>query len=159
GKIRATASRTRMSDRARVFIVASLAALLLGACASRSPPPVVERSPPPSGPAASPPPPSAPQRPARTTDWRPQTYTVKAGATLAKIALDHGLDYRELASWNGIDNPNIIRVGQVLVLAAPGQAPAPNAGGAVTAPLVTTAPVASAGTEPKSTATAPAPGS
>src|SRR5262249_37181361 len=62
-----------------------------------------------------------------------------------------------LASWNGIDNPNIIRVGQVLVLAASGQGPAPaNAGGAVTAPLVTTAPVASPGTEPKSTATAPA---
>ena len=146
-----------MSDRARVFIVASLAALLLGACASKPPAPVVERSPPPSAPAASPPPPSAPPQPARTTDWRPQNYTVKAGDTLAKIALDHGLDYRELASWNGIDNPNIIRVGQVLVLAAPGQAPVPtNAGGAVTAPLVTTAPIASTGTEPKSTATAPA---
>src|SRR5262249_18791424 len=117
----------------------------------------VERSPPPSVPDVSPPPPSAPQQPARTTDWRPQTYTVKAGDTLAKIALDHGLDYRELASWNGIYNPNIIRVGQVLVLAAPGQAPAAaNVGGAVTAPLVTTAPVTSGGTEPKSTATPPA---
>ena len=50
----------------------------------------------------------------------PPTYTVKRGDTLAQIALDNGLDYRELAAWNGIENPNVIRVGQVLVLAAPG---------------------------------------
>ncbi|HXX84486.1 MAG TPA: peptidoglycan DD-metalloendopeptidase family protein [Casimicrobiaceae bacterium] len=146
-----------MSNRARVFVAASFAALLLlAACASKSPAPVVERSPVPTAPAAALPPPSAPEPP--RSEWRPQTYTVKAGDTLAKIALDYGLDYRELASWNGIDNPNIIRVGQVLMLAAPGQggaAPAPG-GGAVTAPLTTTAPVAPGGTEPKSTATAPA---
>ena len=39
------------------------------------------------------------------------------------IALQYGLDYRELAAWNGIANPNVISVGQVLVLAAPGRAP------------------------------------
>ena len=54
-------------------------------------------------------------------DWRPQTYTVKRGDTLHQIALDYGLDYRELAAWNNIENPNLIRVGQVLRLAAPGE--------------------------------------
>ena len=49
------------------------------------------------------------------------TYTVKRGDTLHQIALDTGLDYRELAAWNNIDNPNVIRVGQVLRLVAPGE--------------------------------------
>ena len=35
------------------------------------------------------------------------------------IALDHGLDYKELAEWNNIDNPNVIRLGQQLRLRAP----------------------------------------
>ena len=63
-------------------------------------------------------------------------YTVKRGETLAQIALEHGLDYRELAVWNNIENPNVIRVGQVLVLSPPGQA-GTGPGGVVTAPLVT----------------------
>ncbi len=41
------------------------------------------------------------------------------GDTLYTIALDHGLDYKELAEWNKLDNPNVIRVGQQLRLRAP----------------------------------------
>jgi lipoprotein NlpD len=68
---------------------------------------------------------------------RPQQfYTVKRGETLAQIALDHGLDYHELAVWNNIENPNVIRVGQVLTLSPPG-ATAGGPGSVVTAPLVT----------------------
>src|SRR5574341_205267 len=52
-------------------------------------------------------------------DWRPKTYTVKKGDTLYSIALDHGLDYKELAQWNNLDNPNRIRTGQQLRLASP----------------------------------------
>ena len=37
-------------------------------------------------------------RPAAEPDWRPQSYTVKRGDTLHAIALEHGLDYRELAA-------------------------------------------------------------
>jgi lipoprotein NlpD len=54
------------------------------------------------------------------------------------IALQYGIDYRELAAWNNIVNPNRIEIGQVLVLAAPaGMAPiaAP-----VTTPLATAGP-------------------
>ena len=47
------------------------------------------------------------------------THTVKRGETLVGIALQYGLDYRELAAWNNIVNPNVISVGQVLVVAAP----------------------------------------
>lgn len=48
------------------------------------------------------------------------TYTVKRGDTLYLIALDHGLDYRELAAWNHIQNVDRIYAGQVLQLRAPG---------------------------------------
>ena len=119
--------------------------LLLAACASRTPAPVVERPGPPPRAMAAPvpalPPAAAPQP---EPDWRPQTYTVKRGDTLHAIALDHGLDYRELAAWNNLENANLIRVGQVLRLTAPGDAgplaTAPGSG-AVTAPLRSAPPV------------------
>ena len=127
-----------MTDRVRLAIVALLAALLVVACMTRSPAPVSERSPLSQPPAL--PPPSTCGCAARTEPAPPPTYTVKRGDTLAQIALDNGLDYRELAAWNNIDNPNVIRVGQVLVLAAPGAA-AP-AGTAVTTPLAAAPPIA-----------------
>ena len=49
-------------------------------------------------------------------DWRPDTYAVKKGDTLFSIALEHGLDYKEIAAWNHIENFNVIRVGQRLKL-------------------------------------------
>lgn len=55
-------------------------------------------------------------------DWRPESYTVKRGDTLYAIALDHGLDYRELAAWNGIADPNRILAGQTLRMRAPATA-------------------------------------
>ena len=47
------------------------------------------------------------------------TYTVKKGDTLYAIALDHGLDYKDIVVWNALENPNLIRVDQVLRLSAP----------------------------------------
>ena len=66
------------------------------------------------------------------------TYIVKRGDTLHQIALDSGLDYRELAVWNNLENANVIRVGQVLLLAAPGQSgpvAQEGASGVTTSPL------------------------
>ncbi len=92
---------------------------LLAACAG-SPPqaPVIERAPP--LPAAMPAVPIA-----RTVDPRPEFYTVQRGDTLYSIALDHGLDYKEVAEWNGIGDPNVIRSGQALRLRAPERTAAP----------------------------------
>ena len=135
--------------RRSVFAAFAVVTLLAG-CESKSPAPVSERAPVPAAKAAAPPSP-APIAAPREPDWRPKTYTVKRGDTLYQIALDHGLDYRELAAWNNVTDINRISVGQVLVLSAPGQPGAPAggvpAGGAVTAPLVTTPPVTPSGSE------------
>lgn len=53
----------------------------------------------------------------RDTTSTPQsgdTYTVQAGDTLSGIAAKYGTTYQELAALNGIADPNIIHVGQVL---------------------------------------------
>ena len=43
-----------------------------------------------------------------------RTYVVKKGDTLTAIATLYNTTVRDLVSLNGIKNPNIIRVGQVL---------------------------------------------
>jgi len=104
------------------------ATFALAGCAGKPrPAPVVDRSQDvPRAPAAKP---SEAAKPADVAkpgpgkpvpDWRPRTYTVKRGDTLYSIALDHGLDYRDLVAWNGITNVNVIRIGQTLMLTAPG---------------------------------------
>ncbi|WP_312041008.1 LysM peptidoglycan-binding domain-containing protein [Leuconostoc lactis] len=42
------------------------------------------------------------------------SYTVQSGDTLSKIAASHQMSLSQLAALNGITNPNLIRVGQVL---------------------------------------------
>jgi lipoprotein NlpD len=51
-------------------------------------------------------------------------YTVKKGDTLYSIALDHGQDYKDVAAWNYLENPNLIKVGQQLRVVPP-EGPAP----------------------------------
>lgn len=46
-------------------------------------------------------------------------YTVKPGDTLIRIGLDAGYSWRDIARWNGLDNPNVIEVGQVLRVVPP----------------------------------------
>lgn len=102
-----------------------LAVTLLAGCASKSPAPVVDRSPGRAAPAA---------------EARDGGYVVKKGDTLYSIALDHGLDYRDLVSWNALENPNLIRVGQPLRVAASGSR-APAEPVAVARPVTQPAPV------------------
>ncbi|WP_232019190.1 peptidoglycan DD-metalloendopeptidase family protein [Sulfuritortus calidifontis] len=45
-----------------------------------------------------------------------ESYVVQPGDTLFKIAFEHGLDYRDLAAWNGIADVNLIRAGERLRL-------------------------------------------
>lgn len=62
---------------------------------------------------------AAPKPSRRTGDDRPAFYTVQRGDTLFAIALDFGFDYRDLAAWNEIADPALIRVGRQLRLTAP----------------------------------------
>ena len=130
---------------------AVLALVLLAAgCAMRRAAPVEDRTSVTRAPAIAPgtaPPPLSPSADSeRKSAEAVATYTVKRGDTLYQIALDNGLDYRELAAWNSIENVNRIRVGQVLRLTAPGDnAPAGSApDGVVTAPLRSAPPVTEA---------------
>ena len=54
---------------------------------------------------------------------RPQYHVVQRGETLGLIALEYGLDYRQIALWNAISNPDRIEVGQRLRLSASGVEP------------------------------------
>jgi lipoprotein NlpD len=44
---------------------------------------------------------------------------VQAGDTLYSIAFEAGLDYRELAAWNGVGDPYLVDIGQKLRLTRP----------------------------------------
>ena len=112
----------------RAWVIAALGIGIAGGCSitTRQPAPVSDHTKPATQPATRPAPPVA----ARESDPLPEYYTVKKGDTLYLIALDHGLDYKELAEWNALDNPNRIRVDQQLRLRAPSSA-------VVTTPLTT----------------------
>lgn len=51
---------------------------------------------------------------------KPGYYTVKAGDTLLRIALENGQSMRDIARWSQVENPNHIEVGQVLRVVPPG---------------------------------------
>ena len=52
----------------------------------------------------------------RDKDGRPQVYVVQKGDTLYSIAFNYGVDYREIAELNNIQNHGIIHVGKELRL-------------------------------------------
>ena len=56
-----------------------------------------------------------------------RVHVVRSGETLYQIAWQHGLDQRDLARWNGLGDPDLIRVGQRLRLTPPAAAPRPAA--------------------------------
>ena len=58
-------------------------------------------------------------KPYREGDWRPEYHIVKKGDTLYSIALDYGQDYRELAAWNNLEDPGLIKIDQRLRLFPP----------------------------------------
>jgi lipoprotein NlpD len=69
------------------------------------------------------------------------SYVVKKGDTLYSIAWRNGLDYRELARWNGIGRDYAIKPGQVLRLTKSGATPVAS----TSSPPARRAPVQSAG--------------
>jgi lipoprotein NlpD len=110
--------------------------VVLAGCASSSYRAPVEdravsaRPPAPSAPAPAPvaPPPASaasaevpakPPLPGAENAGKPGYYTVKPGDTLVRIGLDSGQNWRDIARWNSIENPNLIEVGQVLRVVPP----------------------------------------
>ena len=90
--------------------------LAIAGCASRVPAPVDERR---GAAATAPRPPATQAVPAPPPAARRGEYVVKRGDTLYSIALEQGVDYRELARWNRIDDPSKLRVGQPLRVISP----------------------------------------
>ncbi len=116
--------RFQGSSIVRPVLTALLAGALLAGCASKAPAPVVERG---TAPVAAPLP-------------GKDVHIVRKGDTMYSIALEYGLDYRELAAWNNITDPSRILVGQQLLVRRPGEA----APAAVAAGTAQTQPIASA---------------
>ncbi len=104
----------------RHFLVLPIVATL-AACAANRPAPVSD---------ARPATPITSTRPDTTSAVKPSSaavpveivkqHIIQKGDTLISVALANGLDYRELAAWNNIVNPNIIKLGEVLRLTPPG---------------------------------------
>lgn len=117
-----------------LFLVVSLA--LLAACAAPVPAPVEERD---IGPRVQALPSAA------------DGYRVQRGDTLYAIAFRYGLDYRDVARWNGIGAPYTIHVGQVLKLRPPSD---PVSAAAPTAVAGTGVEVRAAGERPRAQTTA-----
>lgn len=115
-----------MLSRLRIARVsASLACILVMAgCATKAPVPVSDRTRPTAPTSTTSEQPAPPPRIAR-----PGYYIVKPGDTLIRIALEHGQNYRDVAAWNGLENPNLIEVGQELRIRPPES-------GAVSRPVV-----------------------
>jgi len=127
--------------RSVAVAIVMVAAMLAAGCATRQPAPVIERTPL----QALPPPVSAvtPVAPVVPEPVVP-TYVVRRGDTLRNIAQEKGVNVRDLAAWNYLDNPNRLEVGQVLKLAPPNavasEMPIPGPTD-VSGPGVTTAPL------------------
>lgn len=138
---RRAAPLQRMGQRIGIGISGVLLVLLSG-CMTGRPAPVTERLPP-----QTKAPPAKPSKAPVPDQPRPAFYTVKTGDTLYSIALEFGLDYRELAAWNNIE-PSRIRIGQQLRLTPPGgviASPLRTPSGTVEAKSLGTGPGAAAG--------------
>ena len=137
-----------MNQSIRHILVMLVIASLAG-CAAKRPAPVSDARPavaatslaPETKPAVKPGPVAAPVDTGKL-------HTIQKGDTLLSVALANGLDYRELAAWNNIVNPNVIKLGEVLRLTPPGSTTAsmpsaaaeqPQPGAPVTSPLIITA--------------------
>ena len=52
-------------------------------------------------------------------NYEPRVHVVQSGETLMYISWRHHVDFRDLARWNDLDNPDLILVGQRLFITAP----------------------------------------
>lgn len=115
----AATSRVTAAGIRYLALAAVVSSIVLAGCASRtSRAPITDMS-------------TAPEQPVAISG---QTYVVKQGDTLYKIAQASGVNVARLSQLNNITDPSQLRVGQVLRL--DGQLPAqPDTGPAIAAPI------------------------
>jgi len=104
------------------------AAVLAAGCASpthkapveqRQPAPLPAATAPSATPATTAPAAAVPAAPGAANAGKPGYYTVKPGDTMIRIGLETGQNWRDIARWSGIDNANLLEVGQVLRILPP----------------------------------------
>lgn len=88
------------------------------------------------------------QMPGAENAGKPGYYTVRPGDTMIRIGLETGQNWRDIARWNGLENPNLIEVDQVLRVLPP----------VADNPQVVTRPVTSGTATSTAPGTPPAPG-
>jgi lipoprotein NlpD len=131
----------------------ALIVVFLSACASnQGPAPVVDGAPRASSAAK---PAVATPAPAPAPAVAEGQYLVKKGDTLYSIALEHGADYREVAQWNGLQDPTRILVGQVLLVRPPEPPPGAPVVGRIGARGIESRPLESAPVPPTPVAQKP----
>lgn len=110
-----------MSPSLRLAAAAAALLVLAGCASSNHRAPVEDRAKPAPVPGASSASGQAPAKvlPGAENAGKPGYYTVKPGDTLIRIALEAGKTWRDIAAWNGLENPNLIEVGQVLRVVPP----------------------------------------
>ncbi|HVE53082.1 MAG TPA: peptidoglycan DD-metalloendopeptidase family protein [Ramlibacter sp.] len=134
----------------RTAVAVGVALVAVGCTNTPHRAPIEDRTPVPRAAVAAPPtaPASAPaaiaempRDAAADNAGRPGYYTVKPGDTLIRIAMDTGQSRKDLMRWNSLTNPNLIEVGQVLRIVAPGTDPGAAVARPVTTPRVETRPL------------------
>jgi lipoprotein NlpD len=109
---------TRLVRRLALPCALAVAVLLAVGCASRSSSnaPVEDRG---TGQSRQLPGVDVKQLPGFENAGKPGYYTVKPGDTMIRIGLENGQNWRDIVRWNGLENPNLIEVGQVLRVVPP----------------------------------------
>ncbi|QRX83010.1 peptidoglycan DD-metalloendopeptidase family protein [Glaciimonas sp. PAMC28666] len=102
--------------KTRLLLLGIIVGSIAACTTTRTPAPVVDRRV--GGPTVSAST-NSPQQPQAPRVSGPGYYTVKKGDTLYRIALEFGQSYRDIVSWNNLNNANDIKVDQVLRVQPP----------------------------------------
>ncbi|MBK1686027.1 lipoprotein NlpD [Rubrivivax gelatinosus] len=173
---------SRVRPAPSLLLMAVVATVVAGCANPSHRAPVEDRSGRPVGTsteAAAPDSAAKPPPPGQENLGKPGYYAVKPGDTLIRIGLENGQNWRDIARWNNLENPDRIEVGQVVRVVPPAadangvvvrpvlpaaRADARTAGGAASgassaaSTVATPAPTsASAGSAPSAATAAPAP--